>query len=332
MLGDSKALSFLKNRKNLLAFSAGTDSTALFFILNQNGINFDIAIVNYNLRENSSLEVEYAKELAKKFDKKIFIKEVKISPPSVEKKARDIRYKFFEEIIKTKKYETLITAHQLNDQLEWFLMQFTKGAGLVELLGMDLISKKDNYFIVRPLLFTAKKDIKEYLRKNGIKYFIDETNEDLKYKRNFFRHNFSDKMIELFEEGIKKSFEYLHEDKKLLIQELHICNIKELFIIKNQQNSIKNIRAIDKIIKTLGYLLSSKQKKEIIKQKRCVVASKIAVSIEKEHIFISPYIKIKMDKDFKEECRVFKIPPNIRGYIYKNEIDLKKIKECIESL
>jgi tRNA(Ile)-lysidine synthase len=39
----NSSLEKLRGKKNLLAFSAGVDSTALFFILLQNNINFDIA-------------------------------------------------------------------------------------------------------------------------------------------------------------------------------------------------------------------------------------------------------------------------------------------------
>ena len=90
----------INTSKNLLAFSAGIDSTALFFILLENNIEFDIAIVNYNLREQSKIEVQYAKDLAKKYNKKCFIKDVKSENISnFEKEARDIRYKFFNELI-----------------------------------------------------------------------------------------------------------------------------------------------------------------------------------------------------------------------------------------
>jgi len=47
--------------KNLLAFSGGVDSSALFFILLEKKIPFDIAIVNYHKREQSKKEVEYGK-------------------------------------------------------------------------------------------------------------------------------------------------------------------------------------------------------------------------------------------------------------------------------
>ncbi len=48
--------------------------------------------------------------------------------------------------------DNLITAHQLNDQLEWLLMRLVKGAGLVELLGLAPVVERDGYRVVRPLL------------------------------------------------------------------------------------------------------------------------------------------------------------------------------------
>ncbi|MEA1879510.1 MAG: ATP-binding protein, partial [Campylobacterota bacterium] len=50
----------LNNKKNLLAFSAGIDSSALFFLLLENNIKFDIAIVDYNIRDQSKKEVTHA--------------------------------------------------------------------------------------------------------------------------------------------------------------------------------------------------------------------------------------------------------------------------------
>ena len=64
----------IKNSKNLLAFSGGVDSSALFFLLLNHKIDFDIAIVNYNTREQSKDEIAYALNLAKEYKKEIFIK------------------------------------------------------------------------------------------------------------------------------------------------------------------------------------------------------------------------------------------------------------------
>lgn len=186
----------ITNTKNILAFSAGVDSSALFFLLLNAKIPFDIVIVNYNVRDQSKHEVQYAKDLAKKYNKQIFIKNVVLqSSSNFEKTARDIRYSFFEDIIEKESYDILITAHQLNDLFEWFLMQLSKGSGLVELLGMQAFEKKEKYTIFRPLLSVTKEELEDFLKQNSIKYFIDSSNTDEKYKRNYFRKKFSNQFL-----------------------------------------------------------------------------------------------------------------------------------------
>lgn len=314
-------INIINSKKNLLAFSAGVDSSALFFILLENSIPFDIIIVNYNTREQSKDEVDYAKSLAKKYNKQIFVKEVFLEITSnFEKNARDIRYDFFDEIILQNDYETLITAHQLNDKLEWFLMQFSKGAGLYELLSFEEQSIRKDYKVLKPLINTSRDEIIEYLEKNNIKYFIDHTNEDEKYKRNYFRKNFSNKFISKFKEGIKNSFKYLENDKKSLIKDDKTLVLKDLEIFKSTNDENLDIRKIDKSLKQRGFLLSKLSRDEILKQKECVISHKIAISILDNYIFIAPYEKEAMTKEFKEKCRVNRIPKNIRFYIFKENL------------
>ena len=317
--------SVVKNQKNLLAFSAGVDSSALFFLLLEQNISFDIAIVNYNLREQSKEEISYAKELADKYNKKIYIKDIKINTNSnFEKKARDIRYSFFEEIINENSYDNLITAHQLNDKLEWFMMQLSKGAGLVELIGFNEFELRENYKIYKPLLEISKNELKEYLEKNDFKYFFDESNKDEKYKRNYFRHNFSDKFLEEYSTGIKKSFSYLQNDfESLNLQINAIVRKEELEIFKNLNDDNLNIRVIDISLKKRGFLLSSAQRYEIIKQKEITISHKINITIGDSYIFISPASKVIMNKKFKDVCSVHNIPINIRAYIFEKNINLK---------
>ncbi|WP_323592213.1 tRNA lysidine(34) synthetase TilS [Aliarcobacter butzleri] len=319
--------SAIKESKNLLAFSAGVDSSALFFLLLKQNIPFDIAIVNYNVRVQSKDEVNYAKELALKYNKQIYIKEVKLETTSnFEKTARDIRYKFFEEIIDENSYEILITAHQLNDKLEWFLMQLTKGAGLVELIGFNEFQQKENYKVYKPLLEITKEELENFLKQENIKYFIDNSNFDEKYKRNYFRHNFSDKLLSEYTNGIKKSFKYLQNDINSLNIEIKPIKVfDELEIYKNQNYNNLNIRIIDNSLKKRGFLLSSAQREEILKQKEITISHKINISIKEDFIWICPNVSSVMDKKFKETCRINKIPKNVRNYIYYKKIDMKEL-------
>lgn len=319
--------SAIKESKNLLAFSAGIDSSALFFLLLKQNIPFDIAIVNYNVRVQSKDEVNYAKDLALKYNKQIYIKDIKLeSTSNFEKTARDIRYKFFEEIIDENSYEVLITAHQLNDKLEWFLMQLTKGAGLVELIGFNEFEQKENYKICKPLLEITKEELESFLKQENIKYFIDNSNFDEKYKRNYFRHNFSDKLLSEYTNGIKKSFKYLQDDiNSLNIEITPIKNFNELEIYQNQKDNNLNIRIIDNSLKKRGFLLSSAQREEILKQKEITISHKINISIKEDLIWICPNVSSIMDKKFKETCRINKIPKNVRNYIYYKKIDMKEL-------
>lgn len=318
--------SAVKDKKNLLAFSAGVDSSALFFLLLEQNIPFDIAIVDYNVRNQSKDEVTYAKQLAKKYNKKVFIKEVELENSNFEKKARDIRYSFFEDLIKQFHYDTLITAHQLNDKLEWFMMQMSKGAGIVELLGFKQWEDKITYKIYKPLLEITKEELENYLKSNNHKYFIDNSNFDEKYKRNYFRHNYSDKFLSEFKDGIKNSFEYLENDlNSLQIEEKAILQIEDLEIFKASSDDNINIRTIDINLKKRGVLLSKASRDEILRQKEIVISHKISVCIGNDLIYIAPFSKSKMDKKFKEKCRLNKIPKNVRVYLYDKNIDPKDL-------
>ncbi len=314
----------LRGSKNLLAYSAGSDSNALFFTLLAYDIEFDIALVNYKTREQSDKEEEYAKQLAKKFDKKCYTLTCKITNGNFESEARAKRYSFFEELIKKHSYQNLLSAHHLNDRFEWFLMQLSKGAGVVELSGMSKIEKRDNYKIIRPLLEVSKDEVEKFLKLNNIKYFIDSSNSDKSYFRNKIREEFASSFVKEHKEGIKKSFEYMQNDAKRLFSE-PIFNKLELFVLKRDSDDLVNIRSIDRVLKKLGVLISSKERDEIIKTKDCVVARKFAISFTKDKIFIAPFLKASMDKDFKERCRVQKIPPKIRPYLFSEAIALEFI-------
>ena len=319
--------SAIRNQKNLLAFSAGVDSTALFFLLLEQNIPFDIAIVDYNLRVQSKEEISYAKELSLKYNKTIFLKNVTLENTSnFEKTARDVRYKFFEEIILENSYENLITAHQLNDKLEWFFMQLSKGAGLVELIGFNEFEQKENYKIYKPLLNITKDELEIYLNENNHKFFIDESNFDEKYRRNYFRHNFSNKFLEEFSNGVKKSFDYLQNDlNSLNIQNNPIKKIEELEIFLNQKDDNLNIRTIDLSLKKRGLILSNAQRNEILKQKDITISHKINISIKPNYIWIAPFCNNTIDKKYKEIYRINNIPKNIRAYIFRKKIEVKEL-------
>lgn len=312
-------LSLLKKGRNLLAFSYGSDSSALFHFLVQKKIDFDLVMINYKTRKNSDLEEQKAKELALEFHKKIFIKSAPVIKGNFEKEARDFRYDFFEKICLEQNYSNLILAHHLNDQLEWFLMQLSRGAGLAEILGMQEYEKRQNYTLLRPLLFTSKDEILSYLKENDIFYFQDESNENEKYFRNYIRKNFSNAFVSKFHQGLKRSFSYLDEDRKKLYDLESIKEIQGLMICP------KNESLIAKAVKMKGLLLSAAQRKEFLKGD-CVLGGKIGIVYKDEKAIVFKYETCqKLPKEFKEACRIAKIPRLLRAYLYNHKIDISAL-------
>jgi len=322
--------------KNLLAFSAGVDSSALFFLLLEKNISFDIVIVDYKQRKQSLDEIQYAKDLALKYNKKCYTTQYKNIDNFNEKDARDFRYNYFDELIEKYSYDTLFTAHQLNDVLEWFFMQLSKGAGLNELIGLHKKQKRKNYILYRPLLDISKDELENYLKSNNYKYFVDDTNLDTKFKRNYFRKEFSNKFISEYKDGIKKSFDYLNNDINSLNNLYTSFQYKDIYIAKFKiydENIM--IRFIDKTIKKMGTIISKNTRDEILRQKEIIISSNISIGIINNTIYISPFLDKTMDKKFKERCRVLKIPKNIRPYLCslnKNSFDTFISKLSKESI
>ncbi len=309
-------------KKNLLAFSAGIDSSALFFLLLENNIKFDIAIVDYGVRKQSKEEVAHAKKLAKEHQLFCHHIEAPKFTKNFEKQARDFRYEFFESLVTIEGYDNILTAHQLNDQLEWLLMRLSRGAGLSELIGLEPITQNENYTLIRPLLTYSKEELLSYLDSKKYPYFVDESNTDEKYERNKFRKQFSDALISEYKEGIKRSFSYLKKDKEILERGFEVVfSEKQLRIIKLNRLSSKT-KATDLTLKKLGYLLSASQRNEIEKENSLVIGGEWAVELQDNLLYIAPYQKNTMPKAFKEQCRIDKIPNKIRPYLFQENIQL----------
>ncbi len=317
----------LKSGRNLLAFSHGVDSTALFYLLDEAGVEFDIAIVDYNVRAQSKDEVASARDLAVKFNKQIYLKSVHLGESNFEHEARAVRYDFFAEICRKHGYENLILAHQFDDKFEWFLMQLGRGAGLSELLGMQELETREDYVIARPLLGVRKCELERFLKGRNLKYFTDETNLTNRFKRGFIRVKFSEPFLDEYFVGVKKSFEFLAADALNLTPEISNPAPK-IYLIKRGPSEL---RGVDQTCKRLGLVLSSAQRNECARCLEngadCVLGGKVAVGAGANFIFVTPYVKTAMEKKFKEACRQLAIPPINRGFLFAEGADLSKLKE-----
>ncbi len=182
----------LKNKKLLLAVSGGIDSMVLLDLFRQ--LNYDIAIAhcNFQLRGKESdadeLFVKVKSEKLKvksyfiRFDTEEYSKENKLS---IQLAARKVRYDWFQELLSKNQLDYLVTAHHLDDNVETFLINFTRGTGLEGLTGIPA----QNGIIVRPLLPFSREAIEKYAQVNQIQWREDSSNASDKYLRNKIRHS-----------------------------------------------------------------------------------------------------------------------------------------------
>ena len=121
-----------------------------------------------------------------------------------ENEARKIRYNFYEEILKKYHSNQLFLAHHGDDLIETVLMKIERGSNIEGYAGIKRISKLPNYTIIRPLLPYTKEDIKNYNKSHNITYYIDSSNTNIDYTRNWYRH----KVLPILKERKKDILEH----------------------------------------------------------------------------------------------------------------------------
>jgi tRNA(Ile)-lysidine synthase len=330
-----KRLSFdlaeaLSRSKNLLAFSHGVDSTALFYLLEEAGVPFDLALVNYGVRPEAEEEERAARELASLHGKRIHVVRAPKWQSDFEAEARRFRYAFFEELIEGQGYECLLTAHQLEDRMEWLLMRLGRGAGAAELAGMARWERRRTsggreYRLFRPLLEVSRRELLRYLEENGRHYFVDGSNESGENERSRIRP-FVSAFVGEHKEGIVRSFRYLERDRKALEEEWEILGSRQRLRLLRLHSPGAAPRAAAEALKELGYLLTGAERERIRRGESLVAGRRWAVERTGELLYIAPYLpEISMPKSYRERCRKAGIPPKIRPYAYRMDLDPEKI-------
>ncbi|KJD36305.1 potassium ABC transporter ATPase [Tamlana sedimentorum] len=187
----TKNLNFLTKSKVIIAISGGIDSVVLTHLCHKIGLNIALAHCNFNLRGNESdADETFVETLAESLGLEVFIQNfdttlyAKEHKRSIQMAARELRYNWFDELSSQLKFDYILTAHHADDNLETFLINFTRGTGIEGLTGIPEINGK----FVRPLLHFSSDDIELYANANSIKWRDDSSNKSVKYLRNKLRH------------------------------------------------------------------------------------------------------------------------------------------------
>jgi tRNA(Ile)-lysidine synthase len=259
--------SFLKGKKLLVAVSGGVDSMTLVHLLLLNACEFTIAHVNFGLRgEASDLDEAFVTSIAKshripcfcqRFDTISYKKQHKLS---TQEAARELRYKWFDELRKTHGFDFILTAHHLDDSLETFLINLSRGTGLDGLLGIP----EQNQHIVRPLLRFTKLEITDFAKTHQLEWREDSSNQTDDYLRNRIRHQIVSQLKTLhaaFDNNFLNTLDKLELHAQLLESEVEKFknqhfNIKE-DVIEIQIKSLFALKPLSlflhRLFKTYGF-------------------------------------------------------------------------------
>jgi tRNA(Ile)-lysidine synthase len=245
-----------RNDKVLLGISGGIDSTTLLFVLLkiQNKIDFELGLahINHMLRgKESERDERFIKELARRLNLPLYVKKIDIKKIAVEKglsiqhAGREARYCFFNEVITQHSYNKIAIAHNLDDQIETFLLRALKGTGLRGLSSIPI--KRDA--IIRPFLNTYRVDITEYAGRHAILFVDDSSNNKIVYERNFVRKEIFP-ILEKLNPLFKEKLFFLLKDLTYIDQLFK--ERSNLFLKRHQRNkkgdvsfAIKDLNKID---------------------------------------------------------------------------------------
>lgn len=182
--------------------------------------------------------------LVKKFDTEKYANDNKLG---MQEAARDLRYKWFYQLIENQKSRNpkpetrnwLLTAHHANDNIETLLMNFFKGTGISGLHGI-LAKPSARSYIVHPLLFALKEDIRQFAKDNNLLFVEDSSNSSDKYTRNYLRNQLIPSIKKVYpqvEENLKANLERFR-DIELLYQQAVEIHKKKLLEQKGNEAHI----------------------------------------------------------------------------------------------
>lgn len=228
----------------IIGYSGGIDSSVLLDICSNINLPVIAIYINHNIHRDADNWQEHCKGKCDDLNIKFISYKLAQAPKgeSFEAWASKQRMAFFQTEMANYSNPLLLLGHHQDDQAETFLIQAIRGAGLAGLAGIPKYKKLELGAVMRPLLKHTKIEIENYAKLYNISSIYDDSNEDIKYRRNLIRNQ----VLPILE-SINPSI------SKTLARSANICaksnNLLTTLLNKELKNiTIENNILIDKLI------------------------------------------------------------------------------------
>ena len=186
-----------------IAFSGGLDSRVLLHLASRYAETHRIALtafhVHHGLSPNADAWLTHCEQEAAACGVPLVSRLVDVTELNgrgVEEAARIARYQALGQMCRDSGCRLLLTAHHLDDQAETVMLQLMRGAGLPGLSGMAGFQARHeltglDVSLARPLLGVSRKALEAAREELALTHITDESNGDLRYRRNALRNTVS---------------------------------------------------------------------------------------------------------------------------------------------
>ena len=236
-----------RGEKLLCAVSGGADSMCLLHLLWSQGSDVTAAHFEHGIRGDESLrDAVFVEGWCRENEIPCVVGHgdtpgfAAARGMSLEEAARELRYQFLLEKAQELSADRILTAHNLDDNAETLLFNFTRGSGTAGLGGIP----PERGMILRPLLNTSRAEIEAYLKENAVPHVEDSTNKSDDYTRNLLRHRIVPLLREInsrFPEAAARTAKLARRDEDCL------NGMAEEFLereLKDESLSLEALRAL----------------------------------------------------------------------------------------
>ncbi|MBB93576.1 MAG: tRNA lysidine(34) synthetase TilS [Rhodobacteraceae bacterium] len=172
-----------------VAVSGGGDSVALLHILTQcfaqTGAEIQAVTVNHGLRPEAAAEADFVARLARDLgvEHSVLAWEGWDQQGNLQAAARDARYRLIGNWARERRIALVALGHTADDQAETVLMRLARSSGVNGLAGIPARRTMHGVTLLRPLLDVSRHQLRDYLRRQGLSWCEDPSNEDTRFDR-----------------------------------------------------------------------------------------------------------------------------------------------------